>query len=172
MPSKETFSGPVIKQFVERWLNGAEVIIDPFARDSKYGTITNDLNPQTSAQYHMDSLDFLVMIQDKKIRADAVIFDPPYSPRQIKECYNGIGKIMMKEDGQRSCNWTKEKLIINDVLKVGGIFIYFGWDSVGMGKKKGFTKEEIMLVCHGAGHNDTICMAERKIQHQGVLSLT
>lgn len=31
-----------------------------------------------------------------------------------------------------------------------------------MGKKRGYTIEEILLVCHGPGHNDTICMAESK----------
>ncbi|MDE1882322.1 MAG: hypothetical protein KGI89_17440, partial [Euryarchaeota archaeon] len=34
--------------------------------------------------------------------------------------------------------------------------------STGMGKKYGFQIEEILLVCHGSDHNDTICMAERR----------
>ncbi len=32
------------------------------------------------------------------------------------------------------------------------------------GRKFGFELEEIMLVCHGADHNDTICIAERRLQ--------
>jgi hypothetical protein len=31
-----------------------------------------------------------------------------------------------------------------------------------MGFSRGFEVEEIMLVSHGRGHHDTICMAERK----------
>jgi hypothetical protein len=31
-----------------------------------------------------------------------------------------------------------------------------------MGKKRGMELVEIMLVSHGIGHNDTICMAEQK----------
>jgi hypothetical protein len=46
----------------------------------------------------------------------------------------------------------------------------FGWNSAGMGKKYGFEQIEIMLVCHGAAHNDTICLAERRRQNlQGAL---
>jgi len=29
--------------------------------------------------------------------------------------------------------------------------------------------EEIMMVCHGGDHNDTICLAERHDTRQGVL---
>lgn len=31
-----------------------------------------------------------------------------------------------------------------------------------VGKKHGFEQIEILLVCHGAAHNDTICVAERR----------
>lgn len=33
-------------------------VIDPFANDSKYGTITNDLNSAFDTDYHLDTLDF------------------------------------------------------------------------------------------------------------------
>jgi hypothetical protein len=49
------------------------------------------------------------------------------------------------------------------VLLDNGIVLSFGWNTVGMGKKRGFEILEIMLVCHGGAHNDTICMAERRI---------
>jgi len=39
----------------------------------------------------------------------------------------------------------------------------FGWNSVGMGITRGYEIVEILLVCHGGAHNDTICIAEKKI---------
>ena len=49
------------------------------------------------------------------------------------------------------------------------VALSFGWNTVGMGK--GWNTEEIMLVCHGGDHNDTICMADRMISKQGDLFL-
>jgi len=31
-----------------------------------------------------------------------------------------------------------------------------------MGKSRGYILEDLLLVCHGGAHNDTICIAERK----------
>ena len=39
----------------------------------------------------------------------------------------------------------------------------FGWNTVGMGKRHGYEQIEIMLCCHGGAHNDTICLAERRL---------
>jgi hypothetical protein len=41
-------------------------------------------------------------------------------------------------------------------------FLSFGWNSTGMGQKRGYEIIEILIVAHGSAHNDTICMAERK----------
>ena len=35
-----------------------------------------------------------------------------------------------------------------------------------MGIKNGFEIIEILLVCHGADHNDTICLAEKRIHKE------
>ena len=37
-------------------------VIDPFANDSKYGTITNDLNSAFDTDYHLDTLDFFKLL--------------------------------------------------------------------------------------------------------------
>ena len=116
----------------------------------------------TAAMYHMDALDFLQSMIREGIEPDLVIFDPPYSPRQVKECYDGIGLKMGREGGQRTHAWTRERDAIDVMLTDNGTVLSFGWDSIGMGKGRGYEIEEILLVCHGAGHNDTICMAERK----------
>ncbi len=166
MPTHETFSCPPIKAFVERWLNGAQVIIDPFARDSKYGTITNDLNPKTSAQYHLTALEFLTRMHHDGVKVDAVIFDPPYSLRQVKELYESVGRTFTQQDSQMAIRWPQERDIVTNILKVGGVALCFGWNTAGLGKKRSMVIEEILLVAHGGAHNDTICTAERKTQHQ------
>ena len=71
---------------------------------------------------------------------------------------------MRKEDGWKTNGWADEKNIILDLLIPGGTFLHFGWNSCGMGKKRGFELIEVLLVAHGAGHNDTICIAERNVQ--------
>lgn len=123
---------------------------------------TNDLNPETEAEHHLDVMEFLEKLKADGILADLVIFDPPYSPRQIAECYSGIGRLTTQRDTQRVARWKDEKDIICELLHPGGIVLSFGWNSNGMGKGRGFEIEEILLVAHGSGHNDTICMSERK----------
>jgi len=46
---------------------------------------------------------------------------------------------------------------------LGGFAISFGWNSIGMGKTHGFEIIEILLVCHGGAHNDTIVTVDRKV---------
>ncbi len=91
MPNSKTFNIKPIGAFVNRYLVGSEVSIDPFARDNKIASITNDLNPDTTAEYHLDVFDFLLEMMLCNVKADVVLFDPPYSLRQMKEVYNGIG---------------------------------------------------------------------------------
>lgn len=164
MPSLETFNIKPIGEFVKRYLRDAKISIDPFARNKRWATYTNDLNQDTNAEYHLDCLDFLQMLINDKIMADLVIFDPPYSPTQIKECYNSIGLDRFYRSGEE--NWLKERDAASQLLSVGGKVLSFGWNSQGMGKERFFHIEEILLVPHGAAHNDTICLAEIKYAHQ------
>lgn len=160
MPNSKTFRIKPIKEFVERHIEGAKVIIDPFANDCKYGTITNDLNPEFDTDYHMDALDFLKTIPTAS--ADVVLYDPPYSLRQVSECYKGVGREVTMETTQSS--WRSRHLDeIQRILKVGGVALCFGWNSSGVGKKRGFKQVEILLVAHGGSKNDTICSAEVKL---------
>jgi hypothetical protein len=76
---------------------------------------------------------------------------------------------MGMKGGQRPQTWAPEKRVVNQILKPDGVFLYFGWNTVGMGKKYDFRIVEIMLVCHGAGHNDTICLAEKRWYPQNLL---
>ena len=158
MPNPCTFSIPPIRDFVDKYTVGAEVIVDPFARDYEIGTITNDLNPDTKAQYNMKADEFLRMVVDQGTRADVVLYDPPYSPRQITECYQGVGIKATQQDTQSSF-YTKIKHQIRQLVKPSGVVLSFGWNSMGVGKS--FDHLEVLMVFHGGAHNDTICVAQR-----------
>ena len=162
MPSSETFAVRPIREFVIRFLKDGMISVDAFARDSTLCTFTNDLNPNTSAEYHLDAVEFLGQLYDAGMVADLGILDPPYSVRQVAECYKSVGKQVTQQD-TRSDTYTKFRTAMDKLIVVGGVVLSFGWNSVGMGINRGYEIEEILLVCHGGVHNDTICMAERKI---------
>lgn len=161
MPSADTFDILPIGIFVQKYLLKGIISVDPFARNKRLANYTNDLNPDTRAEYHMEAEDFLIKLNNDDVKADLVIFDPPYSTRQIKECYDGVGKKGTTKDMQAP--WSVWKKQINNLCVENSVVLSFGWNTVGMGKKYGFEIIEILLVCHGGSHNDTICMAERKL---------
>jgi len=166
MPSGETFSILPIRDLVKRYTGPDLVIVDPFARNCHIGTLTNDLNPATEAACHLDSVDFLDDLIREGITADVVLFDPPYSPRQISENYRAAGLTPVLETTQnaRFCRENKNRLDV--LLKIGGVAICCGWNTSGMGLSRDYALEEILMVCHGEGHNDTLVTVERKIARQ------
>lgn len=91
-----------------------------------------------------------------------VLYDPPYSSRQLTECYRKL-ELSVSADMTRSDYWTKQRNEIARIMKPFGICLSFGWNSGGIGKSLGFEQVEIMLVAHGGWHNDTIVTVERKV---------
>ena len=159
MPNKNTFDIKPIKEVIDKYMVEG-VIIDPFANKNKIATITNDLDEQYDTNYHMDATDFLKMFEDNSV--DMVLYDPPYSPRQVSECYKNLGKTVNMKTTQASY-WSNQKKEIGRILKPNGIVITCGWNSGGIGKKYGMEIQEILLVPHGGWHNDTIVTVEKKI---------
>jgi len=162
MPSPDTLSIFPIACFVQRHIAGAKIIVDPFARNCMIGTHRNDLNPETLAQDHMDAVKWLEKLNSQNIRADAAIFDPPYSPRQVSEVYQSVGIRCGMEDTQTAKLYGRARTALDRIMKPGAVVLSFGWSSNGMGVKRRYKIEEILLVAHGGAHNDTICIAERK----------
>ena len=160
MPNGNTFDIPPIKDFILRNSVG-ELSVDPFANKNRIAKITNDLDHTYGCTYSLDALEFLKLFKDECV--DVLYFDPPYSPRQISECYKKLGRSVNMETTQSSF-WSKLKIEISRIVKPGGIVLSFGWNSGGIGMKYGFSMTEILLVAHGGAHNDTICTAEIKIQ--------
>lgn len=159
MPNSNTFEINPIKKLIDKYTYG--LIIDPFANKNKLASITNDLDEQYNTDFHMDALDFLKTFTDNSV--DCVLYDPPYSPRQVSECYKKLGKSVNMETTQASY-WSKQKEQIGRIVKNNGIVITCGWNSGGIGKKHGFQIIEILLVAHGGWHNDTIVTVEKKIK--------
>lgn len=165
MPSKNTFDVPPIRALVRKYLYASKVSIDPFARNKRWATYTNDLNPDTAAEYHMDARAFLEMLVARGVQADLVIFDPPYSVEQCKTSYSGFGADFDADAVQEAWGrWSACRKAIGALLRPNGVALSFGWDSMGIGQQHGMELVELLLVCHGAGHNDTICTVERKIE--------
>jgi predicted methyltransferase len=160
MPNSNTFDIKSINTFIERYNSGAIMSIDPFANKNRIAKITNDIDPSMNCNYNLDAIDFLKKFGDNSI--DLVLFDPPYSPRQVSECYRKMGKTVNKSTTQSSF-WASLKDEIARIIKPGGYCLSFAWSSNGIGKKRGFELQEILLVAHGGQHNDTICTAEIKI---------
>lgn len=160
MPNENTFSIKPIKELIKKYIDPRKIIVDPFSRNSPFRSvsITNDINEAFEADYHMDALDFLKEMKE----ADLILFDPPYSPRQVSECYKNAGVSVNMQTTQSSF-WSNIKKEISRITVPGGICITFGWNSGGIGKKYGFEIIEILLVAHGGWHNDTICTVEKKL---------
>ena len=161
MPNSNTFEIQRIKKLIGNYLRSDYLSIDPFANKSRLAKITNDLNPDMNCDYSMDAIDFMKTFKDNSI--DFVFYDPPYSLRQVSECYKSVGIEVTTETTQSS--WRSKHIKeITRIVKQGGHVMCFGWNSSGIGKVNGFELIEILLVAHGGSHNDTICTVEKKIK--------
>ena len=164
MPSKSTFSIKPIRELIDRYMSDG-LWVDPFVGESPFkpSVLSNDLNPGIDSDYTLECVDFLDTLEDQS--CDGVLFDPPYSPRQISECYEGIGRRVHQKDTQSSFYGNRKRLIASK-LKMDGIAICAAWNSGGLGKCNGMELIEVLLVPHGGAHNDTIITVERKVKHQ------
>ena len=160
MPNKNTFEIVLIKKLIAEELGEDTFWIDPFANCNNVADVTNDLNPACDTDYHMDALDFLKMFGSKSV--DGVLYDPPYSPRQVSACYKNFG-IEVTQETTRASFWGNHKKEIARIVKPSGKVITFGWNNGGIGAKYGFKIKRILLVAHGGWHNDTICTVEVKV---------
>jgi len=138
MPNHETFKIPCIKQILKDELNNE--YLDPFPYP-----------------FETDGLKLLKETKSNSIKN--LVFDPPYSQRQLKEMYHNIG---FSYDMNNSY-WAKCKDEIKRITQIHSKVISFGWNSNGIGKKRDFMIKKIWLIAHGSSHNDTIITLEEKI---------
>ena len=157
MPNKWTFTIKPIRELLQEEVIG-DNWADPFAGENSPAQIKNDLSG--NVEYCMDAIDFLKSRKDNEF--DGVLFDPPYSITQAKQCYEGRGMDLLDIKPTSMKYWAECKNEINRIIKPGGKAICFGWNSMGLGKNRGFKMERILLVPHGGSKNDTIVTVEIK----------
>lgn len=157
IPSAWTFTIKPIANLLRQEMTEG-IWIDPFAGRNSPATITNDLIEK--ADFKMDALEFLKSRKDNE--ADGILLDPPYSFRQVSEHYKRAG---IKITGwHTSFGWSSA--IKNEaarIIKPGGKVICFGWNTMGLGKNRGFKMERVLIVPHGGQRNDTLVTVEYKI---------
>lgn len=154
MPTKWTFKMSCVQALFRRHGVGAGWA-DPFAGMNSPAEFTNDLEDR-NAKSQMDALEFLKAQPDNSV--SGVLFDPPYSVEQCLRLYTP----KQKGTAGRAEYWARCKDQIARIIEPGGKAISFCWDSTGIGAKRGFEIEEILLICHGACHNDTVVTVDRK----------
>jgi hypothetical protein len=141
MPRKWTFQIKPIMTLVRKYALIGYNWADPFAGKSNFAQYRNDLNPAHNQPFCMEALDFLKSLSGP---LNGVLFDPPHENMGLR--FKG-----------------KVKDRISELVKANGYVISFGWNTVGMGKKRGFLPVELLVVCHGGNRNDTLCLVEKKV---------
>ena len=157
MPNKDTFKIKPIRELLSRYVGDGIGWVDPFSGWNSPAEITNDLNPEAPTSHHKHAFDFCEVLDGNYKGA---LFDPPYSLRQVKECYDNFGRSLTAEESQ-DASFSRVKNLLAPKIEWA---ISFGWNSMGFGKNRGFQIVEILLVPHGGHHNDTIVTVERKAQ--------
>jgi len=157
MPNKWTFKIPPIRDLLSRYVDSGDGWLDPFSGENSPAFFTNDIEGR-GAKFQMDALDFLKLFPPDSV--SGVLFDPPYSVEQCLRRYTP----KFKGTAGRAEYWARCKDEIARILHPGGMVISCCWDSTGVGAKRGFQIVEVLLVCHGACHNDTIVTVEMKMR--------
>lgn len=150
MPNKWTFTIRPIKNLLKEEVSG--LVADPFAGLNSPAQDQNDIEESRGGGDHLDALTWLKGRETEKY--DTVLYDPPYSITQAR-AYG-------KKEFSSMKYWADCKNEIARIVKPGGKVICFGWNSMGIGKNRGFEMKRILLVPHGGSKNDTIVTVEVK----------
>lgn len=159
MPSPWTFTIQPIRALLEKYVGDGKGWIDPFAGKNSPAEIRNDHNLEMPAEYHLEAIDFAKQLTG---RYKGVLFDPPYSFRQISEHYKIIGKKASRLDTSSRFYGQVRNALCEKIVQ-GGIAISFGWNTNGFGKARGFKIIEILSIAHGGNKNDTTAVVEVKL---------
>ena len=172
--SAEPFNNKHVKKIYEKYVasylyqnpESDLFIIDPFARNQNFATITNDLNPEFKKTYNMEANEFLELMYTEygPESVDIIVFDPPYSSTLAKKYYDGIGCDM--KYWQTVAPWKRAKIAAAKLIKPGGYFIHLGYHTKGLGKSRGFELVDGLILSNGGlpEQNDIILIVEQKLQ--------
>lgn len=162
MPHKWTFKVPPLREIIDRYKHDGETWIDPFAGYHSPADITNDLNPNSPASYHLEAVEFMQLVSDAQVVIDGGIFDPPYSLTQVSRSYKSMG-LQFKGAENPTGGFPRVRDLFAALIRPGGYVISYGWNTVGMGKGRGFEPIEYMICSHGGNRNDTLVTVERHL---------
>jgi len=152
-----TFDIPSVGQLLGRYVNGGKGWADPFAANSRFAEWRNDLNPKSHAKYHMEAEEFIRTVLPDDL--NGIIFDPPYSKRQISECYAGIGLKATQEDTSELF-YNRVKRAFEGKVRPGGYCISMGYSTRGV---YGWEDVEMLdVVANNDGAYDILVLVQRK----------
>ena len=99
MSNRWTFKIKPIKQLLDKYVkdNGWNWI-DPFAGASELAEYRNDINKDMFQPNCENAFVYCESIILEKSGFNGILFDPPYSLRQIKECYTKCGVDFLYKD--------------------------------------------------------------------------
>ena len=170
------YDNPHIRRILDKEIDrmmwrteGTGLAVDGFARESFVNDleffITNDLNPAFACDYNLEWKDFAAALSKQQREIDLVFFDPPYSLRQLKDHYDGIGKDL--ELWQTHNMWKTGKDMIAQLMPVGSRVVSFGWTTSGFGAKRGFDKVAVYVFEQVAREDRYALLVtiEEKVQH-------
>lgn len=149
--------------------NKIGVTVDVYSGGNSIADIKNDFDHSYDTDYHMEAIEFLKTLDT--CSCDTIICDPPTCSSDSKYWRDKLGlpKIVDVIDGKERVvqytqinYWSILNREISRVMKPGGIVIYSGCTSTGVGKKLGFELKELNILCHGGWTPDTYITVETK----------
>lgn len=157
---RNTMTIPAIRPFVLAHCTGK--VLDVFAGKTRLERegcefVTNDISEDCATNYHVDasSETFVKTLNsDGHFSFDTIILDPPFSLYQSKRRYRG----------EWYRDYTLVKNNVDRLTKLNTKIISFGFNSTGMGRRRGYRKEELLVVNNKGNNNDTLILVERKVK--------
>lgn len=155
MPNKWTFEMLPVQDLLRQYKVGSGWA-DPFCGNSTWCQFQNDLSSG------VDAFEFMKSWPDNCFKG--VLFDPPYSMEQVKRSYQSVGikDWQTRYGNNKNGGFPNVKDEIARTVEKNGIVISFGWNSNGLGAKRNFQMEDVLLIAHGGNRHDTIITIEKK----------
>lgn len=156
MPSIWTFDIKPVHLLLKKYIYNSKSVLVPFAgkyRFERNGIDYIDIMPDLPKPYIQgDCVTIMIEMIKKNKKYDLVIADPPYTAFQAVRSYGN----------EKLQDITVIKNLINQLLNKDGTVIFFGYNSTGMGGKRGYEKKEILLINLGGSHNDIIITVDQR----------
>lgn len=155
----DTFTIPCIRTFVLAHCQG--LVLNAFAGTTaleRQGCqfVTNDLKAECPTNFHLDctSENFVTELQAAGFSTfDTILLDPPFSLYLAKRKYNS----------EWFRDYTMVKNNMNRLAHVGTKIVSLGFNSTGMGRNRGYEKQELLIVNTKGNGNDILILVEQKV---------